>query len=105
MKYLRFRLIVLLCVLTHSLASFAYDFEVDGIYYNLNLYNNTAEVTSGDNKYSGSVIIPEKIVKGNYTYRIVSIEWGAFKSCSSLISVTIPNTVTSIGIQAFSYCI
>ncbi len=35
---------------------------------------------------------------------VTSIGYGAFSDCSSLTSVTIPNYVTSIGSQAFSYC-
>ncbi len=65
MKYLRFKLLVLLCVLAHSLGSFAYDVVIDGIYYNLNKSNFTAEVTKGDYLYSGVVNIPEHIVNDN----------------------------------------
>ena len=47
-----------LIVFLHSICnSFAYDAEVDGVYYNFS--GTTAEVTSGDSKYTGSVVIPE----------------------------------------------
>lgn len=35
---------------------------------------------------------------------MVSISSGAFSDCRSLTSITIPNSVTSIGIRAFSNC-
>ena len=89
-----------------SLSANAYDFEVDGIYYNvLSMTDLTCSVTSGDNKYSGNVIIPEKATYAGMTFAVTSIEGGAFRDCSGLTSVTIPNSVKSIGKYAFSYCI
>ena len=38
------------------------------------------------------------------TYRVTSIELGAFAYCSGLTSVSIPNTITSIGEWAFPVC-
>ena len=50
-----------------SLTASAYDFGVDGIYYNLvSASDLTVEVTRGDNYYSGNVIIPSTI---NYSTR------------------------------------
>ena len=82
--------------------------EIDGIYYNLNNENKTAEVTyqyywSSDN-YSGitTLTIPSSVTYNSETYNVTSIGNGAFTYCSSLSSITIPNSVTSIGYQAFS---
>lgn len=87
-----------------TVASWAYDVEVDGIYYNLNKEANTAEVTKGDSKYSGSVSIPSSVTYEGVTYSVTSIGNWAFDYCSGLTSVTIPNSVTSIGIAAFVGC-
>jgi len=83
-----------------STDTFAYDFEVDGIYYNL-INGKYAEVTSGNNRYSGDVVIPEKITYEGVEYPVESIGDYAFSSCTSLTVITIGNSVTSIGEYAF----
>ena len=74
--------------------AFADKVEIDGIYYNLNDENKTAEVTyqyewSSDN-YSSvtSIIIPEKVTYNATEYSVTSIGYEAFSYCSSLTSVT-----------------
>ena len=89
-----------------STETFAYDFEVDGIYYNL-IKAKVAEVTYKDdnyNSYSGEVVIPEKVAYEGVEYPVESIGNHAFQKCSSLTSVTIPNSVTSVGSDAFNGC-
>ena len=87
-----------------SISTSAYDVEVDGIYYNLISEGNVAEVTKGDNKYSGDITIPSSINVNEVEYPVTSIKKHAFSNCSSLTSVTIPNSVTSIGYGAFYGC-
>lgn len=77
-----------------GLNSFAYDYEVNGIYYNLS--GGEAEVTSGDNKYSGNVVIPSSVTYNGRTYSVTMLGGGAFYGCRNLTSVTIPNSVTVI---------
>ena len=49
--------------------------------------------------------IPEVFKHTNNTwYRVVAIGNNAFKGCTGLMSVTIPNTVTTIGSYAFQNC-
>ena len=88
-----------------STSASAYDVKVDGIYYNLISEDKTAEVTSGEDKYSGEVVIPSSIISEGQEYMVTSIGFFAFESCSGLTSITIPNSVTSIGRQAFYACI
>ena len=90
-----------------SLNAMAYDVEIDGIYYNVvkkSKQAGEAGVTSGSNKYTGEVTIPNSIVYEGVTYPVTSIGYSAFRDCSGLTSVTIPNSVTSIGSSAFRDC-
>lgn len=87
-----------------SLNAFAYDVEIDGIYYNIVTKAQIAEVVSGDNKYSGDITIPKSILHDGVTYSVGSIGDRAFYGCSGLTSVTIPNSVTLIGVSAFWGC-
>ena len=80
---------------------------IDGIYYNLDADNLTAEVTStpsGVANYSGSITIPESVTYGGKEYSVTSIGRYAFSGCNELTSITIPNSVTSIGKYAFDGC-
>ena len=82
----------------------AYDFEVDGIYYYLNTSDMTATVTSGDEKYAGDVVIPSSVTYNTKTLKVPTIGGYAFSGCTSLTSVTIPNSVTEINRSAFLGC-
>ncbi|EJP31727.1 leucine rich repeat protein [Prevotella sp. MSX73] len=82
----------------------AYDFEVGGIYYNLNTSDMTATVTFGDEKYAGDVVIPSSVTYNTKTLKVTKIGGYAFFYCTSLTSITIPNSVTTIGGHAFEDC-
>lgn len=94
--------LLLLAILLPATAA-AYDFEVDGIYYN-KINGSDATVTSGDYGYAGDITIPETVTYNGMTYSVTGIGYKAFYNCSSLTSVTIGNSVTSIGDNAFSKC-
>ena len=99
---------LLLLALMLPATATAHDFEVDGIYYNIN--GNEASVTykGSDydyyNEYSGSVVIPPTVTYNGTTYPVTSISDWTFADCDSLTDIDIPNPVTSIGDGAFYEC-
>ena len=79
--------------------------QIDGIYYTLFVDSKTAEVTKNpDDKYIGKINIPETVPYNGVTYSVTSIGESAFEN-SGLTSITIPNSVTSIGWAAFCECL
>ena len=111
MKKLNFFVLAVIGMLC-SLNVSAYPFEVEGMHYEiLSEADKTVEVVedpyafvNDDHKYSGDIIIPEKIEYVGVTYSVSSIGNSAFYNCSGLTSVEIPNSVTSIGEWAFTGC-
>ncbi|MBR5843929.1 MAG: leucine-rich repeat protein [Bacteroidaceae bacterium] len=85
---------------------------VDGIHYQLTAENEVAVTYYGDGrdnipnkyKYSGTVAIPESVTYNESTYSVTSIGEEAFKGCTGLTEITIPNCVSTIGYSAFYYC-
>lgn len=103
------KLVLFIAAICTTFSVSAYDFEVDGIYYN-KISDTSVEVThdgSYNNTgagYSGVVIIPGIIEINGITYSVCSIGIRAFSNCPALTSVTIPDGVTSIGGNAFLGC-
>ena len=106
------RLAAAAVLLLSAASAMAHDFEVDGIYYNKNSDGTSVSViykgssySSYSNEYSGAVTIPASVTYSGKTYSVTSIGEEAFRDCSGLESVAIPNSVTAIGDDAFSRCI
>ena len=100
-------LVVLMLMTTSSAMAQEAKFEViDGYRYLLDSDTKTAIlVPKTDGKYSGDIIIPEK-VKGNdgVEYIVASLGNSCFEGCSSLTSITIPSSVTSLDDYCFFDC-
>ena len=79
--------------------------EANGIYYELNTYNSTAAVSGYSNQLTGEIVIPESFLYKGTCYLVTTINSQAFKNCSNITSVTIPNSVESIKQSAFENCI
>ena len=106
MQHLLLMLVVLMSATSAKAAN--YDFKAENsdgvtIYYKVN--GDNATVVAGDEKYTGSVNIPETVANDRKEYLVTAIGSYAFCSCNSLTFVNIPNTVTSIGEWAFYGCI
>ena len=74
------RMLMSVAVLLVGVHAFAYDFEVDGIYYNLiNKNGTTVEVTGGKSEYKGDVVIPSTVTYNGVEYTVTKIGNSAFK--------------------------
>lgn len=103
-------LVTLMILVGFALQASAYDFEVDGLYYKIQVYTETPEVyvvhcaQPGWNCYSGDVVIPETVTYDGVTYTVTEIGSFAFRDCVDLTSVTFPTTMRYIKDRAFMGC-
>ena len=97
-----FRFSILVLALLLSATATAHDFEVNGIYYDIEGAN--ASVTFGNNEYTGSVTIPATVTYNGTTYPVTAIGLLAFRYCTGLTGINIPNSVTKIDDFAFEGC-
>ena len=100
-----FRLLLLASAIATSLSAAAYSFESAGIYYNIT-GDNTVEVTYSDinnSSYFGSISVPETVTNNGTEYSVTTIGEYTFKG-STVTSVSMPESITSIGTSAFYVC-
>ena len=107
MKKFIFTILLMQMPVMHVMGIVYYTY-VDGLYYDFKS-DGTAAVSPHikygrgeySQDYSGDVVIPPTVTYNKRTYRVTSINEGAFSHCSDLNSVTIPNSITYIGYEAF----
>lgn len=85
-----------------SLASWAYDFEVDSVGYKvISVADRTVEFAGFNNKiYSEIYEIPERVKYEDKVFEVIKIGESAF-SYKKIVTAIIPSTVTTIGKNAF----
>ena len=80
---------------------------IDGLRYLIDSDAKTATLTAktGGEKYSGNIVVPEKVKASNgVEYTVTSLGANCFYGCSGLTSITIPSSVTSLGDDCFERC-
>ena len=108
---LLFKTIALMVFLTCALGASAAteNFSKDGIYYQLTTYSDgrgvlTVENNGSFNTYSGVVNIPDSVQYNGVYYPVTGIGYQAFKNCSNLTAVTIPEGVMMLLNESFAGC-
>ena len=111
-------MIVLTLILASASSAHAYDFSAvcntgQTLYYNI-LSDSTVAVTypnySNESYYhgyikpSGTLQIPATVSHGGSSYRVISLGNNAFYSCTGLMAVSIPSSVSIIGDGTFYNC-
>lgn len=106
-----FRLIAFVQAILLPISAYAYDFMVGGLCYSIN--NDGASVSVANSNgadYSNSypllteVTVPNSVYYGGKTYKVTSIGSSAFYNCTTLKSISLPNTIITIEKDAFAHC-
>ena len=100
-----FKSFIIMVVMLVMTASSVFAEVIDGLRYKLDTKMKTAILLPNTEKYSGDIVVPEK-VKGNngMEYSVIAIEEMCFYECSGLASIIIPPSVISIGNYCFADC-
>ncbi|WP_297065284.1 leucine-rich repeat domain-containing protein [uncultured Duncaniella sp.] len=114
MKKVLLSLLGVLIALPGISRDFSYTYEGQKLKYTvIDEEAKTCKTKEGDwawmgyqpgNNVSGELIIPEIAMDGDTGYTVTSLSKGAFFYCSGLRSVTFPESLTSIGDEAFYGC-
>ena len=98
-------LLVVFAILATSNSYAQASFEtIDGLRYLIDSDAKTATLTANvGEKYSGDIVVPEKVkASDGVEYPVTAFADNAFNNCKGLKSITIPSSVTSLGMSCFS---
>ena len=97
--------VMMLMTASRAMAQEAKFEVIDGLRYLLDTGAKTATFIPKTEKYSGDIVVPEKVMSSDgVEYRITSLSDDCFSKCSGLTSITIPSSVTSLGGRCFRDC-
>lgn len=109
--------LILLAFVCLSSNAHAKVFQVNGIYYSINEEDSTTvSVATSEEIYdeeiddyvqvhhnvSGNVTIPSTVSYNGFTFTVIGIESRAFSGITALTDISIPESVTEIGTEAFT---
>jgi hypothetical protein len=100
-------LLTLFAMFASMVSAGAYDFMVDGIYYDINEDGTTLAIVPDESykDFTGDLVLPDTVTYNGAKYTVTSIKNEAFKNCNGLTSVTLSSTVTTVGMMAFDHCV
>lgn len=78
----------------------AYQFEKNGIYYDI-VKGKAVVVRNWSTSYTGDVVIPETVEYSGQVYVVDSIGSNAFDNCDELTTVRLPEGLKAVGENAF----
>ena len=92
--HLHLKAVLCFAALLTGLQVLAYDFEANGLYYEITETPGTVSVTrNNDVKYSGAIVVPSTVKHDGTTYTVTRIGEVAFAACD-ITSIDMPNTIT-----------
>lgn len=104
MKQIIQKLIILVITLLSSLSISAFDFEVDGLCFNIiSIADMTCELSS-ISSIKSNVTVPAQITYNGRELKNIRIGYRVFKDCTGLETINIEEGVESIAEYAFAGC-
>lgn len=110
---MRHHLLTLLFAVALSLPVAAVEAEIGGLWYDLDNAKHTATVTNPDNlrqqglsayKDAMSLTVPDAVKHKGKKYKVIAVGDSAFAGCKRLVSIALPERLTTIGAHAFKHC-
>lgn len=103
-KRIVIKLGLIVAILLSVLPMSAYDFQVDGVYYNVLSDKTSVAVTYRNTNYDsyiGEEVNPTEVSNNGKSYRVTTIGSHAFSECTLVTSITLPPSITNIELYAF----
>lgn len=100
------KVMLMMLTLLLPMVVLADDFQHGDLWYREDGNNAKVIKYQYTGEYTGAITIPSTVRSNRgVTLKVTSIGGSAFSECKGVTSVSIPNTVTSIGEKAFLGCI